>query len=297
MRLGITLNVYKVVTDLTAIYNAYQRQDEEGFGKAYSNAVKDIASTVTSSAITAAALPVPIGPFVALFANYYADKAVDAVYENVFAKGVEASGRSLYTILQQGGNVPTEQNLPAAGDPPPSLIVFDPTSDGTSSTNLSAAGQAMYASAGSTSSGVVSTFIDATGNTDPGAYQAYVGWGDGNFSPGTVAALPGGGFSVSAANTYATAGIYTVSVLVVSNDGSIVSSYGAVTVSPAPVGGPTAGPTAALEAGDVDAGNAVGMTPYTFSLTFQDGGRISAASLAGSTVQVQPPSGPASRPK
>ena len=44
---------------------------------------------------------------------------------------------------------------------------------------------------------------------------------------------------------------------------------------------------------EVSSENADWVSPYTFSVVYQDAGEASAASLIGSTVQVQPPSGSA----
>ena len=157
--------------------------------------------------------------------------------------------------------------------------------------NLTATGHAVYAPVGTPLSGVVATFVDASGNTDLDAYSAYITWGDGNSSQGTVSALPGGGFQVTGGDTYSSEGIYSLSVVLTSTDGSTAVAYSSAIVYPAGPTGSTAAPVVSLVAPDISSENADQQTPYTFSVVYQDTAMVSFASLAGSTVQIQPPTG------
>src|SRR4029077_2958906 len=113
--------------------------------------------------------------------------------------GLKGTGQS---AIVDGG----VENVSGAGDPPPSFIIVNPTTGTIANTNVTATGQDVYAAVGRAFSGVVATFTDTTGNTNPNQYQAYIAWGDGNFTPGTVTGLSGGGFSVSGSDTYTALG-------------------------------------------------------------------------------------------
>jgi hypothetical protein len=100
---------------------------------------------------------------------------------------------------------------------------------------------------------VVATFIDRNGPQPIGNYAATIDWGDGTTSPGTVASLGGGQFSVQApAHTFAKVGTSVVTVSVTAGAISGLSA-GQVTVADAPLSAQPAsslgGPEGALLTG------------------------------------------------
>lgn len=138
----------------------------------------------------------------------------------------------------------------------------------------------------------VARFTDA----DPGAalsdYTATVDWGDGTAAgAGTIAALPGGGFSVTAAHRYAAAGTYQVRTTIVDAGGVSQTATTTMTVSDAPLTA-LAAPAASYTAGAASGVQAVaafsdadpGATPGTFSATVDwgDGTPAIAGTLARS---------------
>jgi hypothetical protein len=237
------------------------------------------------------------GPPGAFVISTLAEKSFDGLYQTFADEGVKTFAGSVFQWLKGSGSGTQPPGsvtyYPGTGDPPPSIILVNPANGSSGAENLTAAGQAVYAQAGTHFNGVVATFLDASGNTILDAYSAYVAWGDGNFTQGTVSALPGGGFAVSGSDTYTSTGIYSVAVVVTSTDGSAAVSYNAATVYPAGPTGSTSAPVVSLLAPDISSENADWQTPYTLSLVYQDAGMVSFASLAGSTVQVQPPTGSA----
>ena len=80
-------------------------------------------------------------------------------------------------------------------------------------------------------------------------------------------------------------------MVVTSTDGSSAVAYNAATVYPAGPTGTTSAPVVSVLAPDISAENADWQTPYTFSVVYQDPAMVSIASLAGSSVQVKPPTG------
>jgi hypothetical protein len=76
---------------------------------------------------------------------------------------------------------------------------------------LTATGASVSGTAGQPLSAVVAHFSDANPAAGPGEFSAQITWGDGSTSAGTVAAAGGGGFDLSGAHAYQTAGSFTVS--------------------------------------------------------------------------------------
>src|SRR5262249_25000084 len=96
-------------------------------------------------------------------------------------------------------------------------------------------GNSVKVQEGQTFSGVVATFTDPAGPTDPGAYTATITWGDGHTSAGTVTATGMGVFAVSGSNTYAEAGSNAVAVQITSTTGDSATAAGPATVTDAPL--------------------------------------------------------------
>jgi hypothetical protein len=71
---------------------------------------------------------------------------------------------------------------------------------------------AVSATVGIPVTGVVATFSDTAATPGAQAYTANINWGDGHITNGVVAANNRGGFNVSGTNTYATAGLFPLSV-------------------------------------------------------------------------------------
>jgi hypothetical protein len=79
---------------------------------------------------------------------------------------------------------------------------------------IAAAGAgALQGTAGQPVSGTVATFTDPDTNATAGEYSASISWGDGSASAGTISGS-GGGFTVSAAHTYASPGSYAITVTI-----------------------------------------------------------------------------------
>lgn len=106
--------------------------------------------------------------------------------------------------------------------------------------SLNATAANVTATPGHRFSGQVAGFSDADPGGMPADYTATIDWGDGTAaSAGSVGAL-GGGFSVSGAHVYATAGTYALTVTVTDAGGSSAIVHGTATVtesgSPPPPG-------------------------------------------------------------
>ncbi len=271
------------------------QQNEESFKETFSDSIQQGLELGVGTAVTAGGVMTPIGPLGALLLNTAVQEGTSAFFKANMKPASNYVGGQLYQSLERLGSSPLAgvSNNPGNGDPPPSIILVNPANSSSGAENLTVAGQAVYAQAGTSFSGVVGTFLDASGNTNPGIYNAYIAWGDGNFTLGTVSALPGGGFQITGSDTYATTGIYSVSVVVTSTDGSSAFAYDAASVYPASPSGATSAPVVSVLAPDISAENADWETPYTFSVVYQDPAMVSLASLAGSSVQVKPPNGPA----
>jgi hypothetical protein len=79
---------------------------------------------------------------------------------------------------------------------------------------------AVSASVGTPVNSVVATFSDTDATPGPQAYVANINWGDGHITNGVVTSNGRGGFNVSGANTYASAGLFPLSVDVEKFDAS-----------------------------------------------------------------------------
>jgi hypothetical protein len=79
---------------------------------------------------------------------------------------------------------------------------------------LAATGAAVSAAVGAAFNGVVAHFSDADPGGVAGDYSVSIAWGDGQATPGVVAANTSGGFDVLGTHTYAQAGTDTVTVTV-----------------------------------------------------------------------------------
>jgi hypothetical protein len=84
-------------------------------------------------------------------------------------------------------------------------------------------------------SGVIATVTDANPFAAPSDFTAVILWGDGSSSAGSVTAVEGGGFNVSASHTYIEEGSYAVTVDVADTGGSITSVGTTATVTDAPL--------------------------------------------------------------
>jgi hypothetical protein len=79
--------------------------------------------------------------------------------------------------------------------------------------------------------GVVATFADTDGNTDPTEYSAVINWGDTQTSTGTIVANAGGSFSVVASDAYSSLGLFPVAVAIVDSDGDTLTTTCQATVN------------------------------------------------------------------
>ncbi|MFI5460676.1 MAG: Ig-like domain-containing protein, partial [Isosphaerales bacterium] len=295
------LNLTPLAIDLSSLWNdATQRaspQNEAQFQKDFSNALKEGMELDVAWGVTVGLELNPIGAVGGFLLNSAIQQGVGAFYDTFLQAGAMTTAGQLYQALKgSGSSVLLQEGVQyysGSGDPPPSIILVNPPNGSSGAENLTVAGQSVYAQAGTSFNGVVATSLDASGNTNAGAYSAYIAWGDGNFTEGTISALPGGGFEVTGSDTYASTGTYSVSVVVTSTDGNSAAAYSAATVYPTGPTGATSAPVVSLLAPNISSENADWLTPYTFSVVYQDSAMVSFASLAGSTVQVQPPTGPA----
>ncbi len=295
------LDFVPLAIDLGSLWNDATQpaspQNEAQFQKDFSNALKEAIGLDVAWGVTVGLELNPIGAVGGFLLNSAVGQGVGSFYDTYLQAGTMTTAGQLYQALKgTGSSVLLKggvQYFSGNGDPPPSIILVNPPNASSGADNLSIAGQVVYAQAGMGFDGVVATFIDASANTNLNAYDAYIAWGDGNFTEGTVSTLPGGGFEVSGSDTYTAEGIYSVSVIVTSTDGSSAVAYNAATVYPAGPTGATSAPVVSLLAPDVGSENADWLTPYTFSVVYQDSTMVSYASLSGSTVEVQPPTGPA----
>jgi len=83
--------------------------------------------------------------------------------------------------------------------------------------------------------GVVGDFASADALAPLADFTASINWGDGHVTTGTIAALGGGKFSVSGANTYARFGNYTVAVAVTDIYGSTGTINSPAVITDAPI--------------------------------------------------------------
>ena len=82
---------------------------------------------------------------------------------------------------------------------------------------------AIAATTGSPFNGLVATFSDLDPNGNARNFTATIDWGDGHFSPGTIAANSSGGFNVNGANTYSAGGTFPVTVKIADLEGEALT--------------------------------------------------------------------------
>jgi hypothetical protein len=97
---------------------------------------------------------------------------------------------------------------------------------------------------GSPFNGMVVSFTDADGNTNPNLYTATITWGDGTpTSPGTIVGNGTNTFQVAGTHTYAEAGSFTINVAVTDQDTSNINIPASATVSDAALSWAAGSPT------------------------------------------------------
>lgn len=69
----------------------------------------------------------------------------------------------------------------------------------------------------------MATFSDLDSNGNARNFTAPIDWGDGHFSPGTIAANPSGGFNVNGANSYSAGGTLPVTVKIADLEGEALT--------------------------------------------------------------------------
>jgi PKD repeat protein len=153
---------------------------------------------------------------------------------------------------------------------------------------LTSAGTQVAATEGQALSATMATFSDPDTSRAPGYYSASVAWGDGTASTPTLAAKGGGGFAVDASHTYADAGSYTATIIVIDPSGQHATTTTSVTVADAALSS-TGAQLAATEGTalnatlarfhDADAGRAA--SHYSASVSFGDGTPPGSGSVAG----------------
>ena len=84
-------------------------------------------------------------------------------------------------------------------------------------------------------SGVVGTFTDGNAGAPIGDFTASIDWADGKATPGTLASLGGGVFSVSGVHTYLEEGVYPLKVAVIDTGGLATSILSTGTIQDAPL--------------------------------------------------------------
>lgn len=98
---------------------------------------------------------------------------------------------------------------------------------------LTATGASGSATEDAALSAAVATFSDADGNLSAGAYQAWIDWGDGTVSEGTVAGDGSGNFSVTGSHTYTDEANLSVQTFIVDSDGDELTATGTVSIADA----------------------------------------------------------------
>jgi streptogramin lyase len=123
---------------------------------------------------------------------------------------------------------------------------------------IAGTGQSLAPFEGAGFSGMVASFIDGDGNSDPQGYTASIVWGDGTSSAGTLSAK-GGSIDVSGSHAYSEEGHFDVTVRIVdSQDGCALDMVSSAIVSDADLAGSGYGI-------DLKRGKVVGGPVATFS--------------------------------
>jgi hypothetical protein len=128
--------------------------------------------------------------------------------------------------------------------------------------SLTATPQPITAVEGAAFTGVVASFTDADPNGMVADYAATITWGDGNISAGKIAAN-GGGFDVTGTNTYASAGVFTVTVTIKDVGGNTATAVSTANVQSSQVDPPITGRALSLSA--TEGVPAVAVTVATFT--------------------------------
>jgi hypothetical protein len=81
--------------------------------------------------------------------------------------------------------------------------------------------------------GNVASFLGSIAGGTASNYTASINWGDGHTTTGTIRPTGNNNFSVSGANTYATAGVYTVKITITDSNGASTTVTTTITVSDA----------------------------------------------------------------
>jgi streptogramin lyase len=141
---------------------------------------------------------------------------------------------------------------------------------------LTATGTSLSLGEGTTFTGPVATFTDASSAS--GVYTATITWGDGHKSAGTIQATGPGAFGVWGTNNYAEEGSYSIQVAIQDAGGAAVLTTSTVSVFDVPLtasgmtlistqGSASGGPVALF----TDPGSTGTATNYTALITWGDG--------------------------
>ena len=95
---------------------------------------------------------------------------------------------------------------------------------------LVAQGTAFTATAGMSFSDTLAVFSDAQ-SLPVSSFTTTIDWGDGMTTPGTVSALPGGGFAVSGSHMYFSSGVKSVTIQIHDSSGKMASASGLARVA------------------------------------------------------------------
>jgi hypothetical protein len=202
--------------------------------------------SASAASLTGASQPVaategtPLPGVVASFTSSDQNAAAGD-FTATIAWGDGRAGNGVVTARQDGGFQVAGSHAYAEEDPSVPVTVTVTAADGgrtvisdtasVADASLSATVPNRAATRGTPVQGIVATFGDADPAGEPGDYVAAVSWGDGARTPGTVTARAGGGFEVSAAHTYSSAGAQTMSVTVTDVGGASTTARGTVTVA------------------------------------------------------------------
>jgi hypothetical protein len=160
------------------------------------------------------------------------------------------SGDSTYTVTaghsyaeagKHSPNVTVTDDDGSTTSVPATVNVADAPLTATGTTVAATEGQAFA------STTPIATFTDANPGNNSADMTASIDWGDGTTSPGTVAANPAGGFTVSAAHTYAEDGTRTATVTIADAGAKAATASATVNVSDAPLAAMGASGLAATE--------------------------------------------------
>jgi hypothetical protein len=100
-------------------------------------------------------------------------------------------------------------------------------------------GSLLDAAPSGTVSGLLGTFTAIAAGDTASSYSARIDWGDGNATFATLSANPDGTFNVQGSDTYASAGVYAVRVLITHlSDGQTLALNAAVVVNTSSYSGP-----------------------------------------------------------